>query len=136
MKAIDNSWRLLGARRTEQRRHVRFRFTAPVRFSWRVGKAKYEGVGVTRDMSSHGIFVLCDLVTPPADSSVNLDVSLSSPDAPKAPRLWATGHIVRIERGGKNAGFAAAATFKRATASIKTEMGAYCEHHTIPLSLS
>jgi len=111
---MDSPWRLLSARESEKRRYVRFSFTAPVTFSWRVGQAEYHGSGVTRDMSSHGIFVLCDLVRPPTDFSINLQVSLYPQDAPKTLSLQAAGHIVRIERNSKTMGFAAVAKFRTA----------------------
>jgi len=123
MRVIDSPWSLLSSRHVEQRRHVRFRFTAPVTFSWRVGEAEYHGSGITRDVSSHGIFVFCDPVRLPTDFRINLEVSLSSPDAPKTLTLKATGHVVRIERNSKTSGFAAAATFKLLTTSTKSQFG-------------
>ena len=80
------------------REAVRYPVRASVLFSWEEERGIHlEGTGVTRDMSTKGVFVY-SMVLPPENASVNMEVAFP-PLRQNAPpvRIHVRGRIVRTE---------------------------------------
>lgn len=92
----------------EQRRTIRFRSPFPVIFRWE----NQTSVGLTRDISTAGAFVICDAL-PPVGASVTLEVTLPPFERNSLQPLYlkATGTVRRVERGVGGSGFAVNAPF-------------------------
>ncbi len=92
----------------EQRMAVRFHLVFPVIFRWE----DQIGIGLTRDLSTAGVFVTCH-TSPLVGTNVALEVQLP----PLGRDTWeyrysqATGSVVRVERLEGSSGFAVIAQF-------------------------
>ena len=116
--AIGQNW---SVSRAELRRYDRYRLGAPAVFWWDEPEGtRKEASGVTRDISTIGIFVE-STACPPLGARVQLQVSLPSLHG-NLPgwRLEAEGHVVRVD--GKEEGFANgfAVSNGELTAKLKT----------------
>jgi hypothetical protein len=90
----------------EFRAAVRYALRATVLFSWeRERGVDSKAEGVTRDMSTHGVFVY-SLVLPPEDTSVRIEVTFP-PLQEGAPPLQidVQGRVVRVERNAKDSAY-------------------------------
>ena len=94
----------------DRRHHTRFDLQATARFFWRdAAGIRFEGKGLTRDISETGVFVLTPHL-PPSGTPVRLEVravSVSGSDL----LMQSKGHVVRVEGSAQPAdgfGFAAA----------------------------
>jgi len=94
----------------DRRHHKRFDLQATARFSWKdAGGARFEGQGLTRDISEKGVFVLTPHV-PPSGTAVRLEVRASSRSG-SALLIQSRGQVVRVEDAARTQaglGFAAA----------------------------
>ena len=91
----------------------RFQLAVPVRFQWKEADGtEREGLGTTRDISGHGIFIKCDRV-PPVGVGVVVILDLPPPrGSPSAALLYGEGKAIREEQaGGRPVGFAAEVAF-------------------------
>ena len=91
-----------------------------VRFLWHESDGTLRtGVGTTRDISQHGVFVLAnDVPSPGAAIQMIVDVP-SVPGATEAGRLMGRGVAVRVEQDGERPqGFAAEVLFQPGVASL------------------
>ena len=97
--------------RLERREQTRYGLRAPVDFRWtdKDGVLHY-GRGLTRDISSKGMFVYADL-QPPAKADIQIEVSFSSlTELGSKLRMKARAQVVRVEpraKGEPYGGFAA-----------------------------
>jgi hypothetical protein len=82
----------------ELRAALRYALSANVLFSWE-GRGPYaKGQGVTRDMSTNGLFVYSK-VLPPENASLGLEVGFPPLHKGSAPvRIKVRGRVVRVER--------------------------------------
>ncbi len=104
----------------DRREHLRFRLRVPVTYSWRLDGAEVYGTGFSRDISTHGIFIVCDDL-PPEKSTVQLEVSLPSENVQGSRIcLRAAGQVVRTVDVGSTVGFAAGAKFILSKALTET----------------
>lgn len=83
----------------ERRSAVRYPLAAATIFNWHTADLQeHQGAAFTRDISTSGIYILCDRERPPANSPVQIQVDLVVAENP-APatrlRLTATGLVVR-----------------------------------------
>jgi c-di-GMP-binding flagellar brake protein YcgR len=94
----------------DRRQHVRFDLSAPVSYVWRdQGGVQRSSMGVTRDVSATGVFVVAES-SPPAGEIVQFEVLFSFQDASRI-QMRSEGRIVRVDDGNQvNAGFAVAAS--------------------------
>jgi hypothetical protein len=92
----------------EQRSGVRYRLCFPVLFKWYDQQgAGQQGSGFTRDISACGFFCFSPTV-PPEGTSIEFEILLSPFQASnRALQVRATGRVTRLERTGKDVGFAA-----------------------------
>ena len=93
---------------SEHRGWVRYRLCSPVLFKWydQQGGGQ-QGSGFTRDISVCGFFCLSPTV-PPEGTCIEFEILLSPFQASnRAMRVRATGRVARVERTGRDAGFAA-----------------------------
>ena len=86
---------------------------AAVRFLWHDGQGSLRmGVGATRDLSRHGIFVRTD-ESPAPGAEVQVLVDLPASDRTREGRLMGKGvAVLRERKNGQVAGFAAAVLFQ------------------------
>ncbi|HZL68634.1 MAG TPA: PilZ domain-containing protein, partial [Candidatus Limnocylindrales bacterium] len=86
---------------------------AAVRFLWHDGQGSLRmGVGTTRDLSRHGIFVRTD-ESPAPGAEVQVLVDLPASDRTREGRLMGKGvAVLRERKNGQVAGFAAAVLFQ------------------------
>ena len=94
----------------ERRKHHHYRMGFPVIFSWQDARqAPHEGVGLTRDVSLTGGFVLT-VKPPPLQAKIRLEMFFPPVVGAAGPlRFHGDGRVVRveaIEQGGFPAGFA------------------------------
>lgn len=79
-------------------------------FHWKgPDNERFQGEGITRDVSVAGVFVLT-ATCPPADAVVQMEVLLPLPDSTSKPRMEADMTILRVEHdisGNKRSGFSA-----------------------------
>jgi hypothetical protein len=82
----------------ERRRHKRFRLGAPVVVSWQdAQQVQHGGVGLTRDVSINGLFVLTNS-PPPLQAKVKFKVFFSPvARAAKPQQIHDEGLVVRVE---------------------------------------
>jgi hypothetical protein len=93
----------------DQRRHDRQRIRASIKYSWRsVQGRRLYGIGLTRDFSAGGLFVMTD-VAPPLGAIIHceIDFAVSIPTS----KIWirAKGNVSRVEQSstaGQAGGFA------------------------------
>lgn len=91
----------------ERRRATRYPLHAPVVFQWMDGEERnQQGGGFTRDISTCGVFVLCE-APPPEAVGIALEILLP-PFAADTPglRLKGKGEVVRAEQTQPMCGFA------------------------------
>jgi hypothetical protein len=100
----------------ERRKSTRYRVIAPVLFSWDPkNRPPQSGKGVTRDISTSGVYVLT-AANPPVGSRVQMEIlvpKLRSTDV--GIHLCGEGIVVRVESGGitREDGFVAKVHFSR-----------------------
>jgi hypothetical protein len=81
----------------EQREHIRYRVRAHVDFEWMDEGVLRRGRGLTRDISSKGMFIYSDSEPPPkADLRVNVSFRSVAPTLTKA-QLRANSLVLRVE---------------------------------------
>jgi len=82
----------------EMRREVRYRLDAPAVFSWEGGRhRRFQGEGITRDISVQGAFILTATMPPP-DCSVQVDLLLPSLTGMKGMmRITGKARVIRVE---------------------------------------
>jgi len=96
----------------ELRKSGRFVLRLAVIYGWSEGKSARRYKGVTRDISSCGLFIISN-IPPPTDAIVNIEVMIpprTSGDA--SLQLRAKGHVVRVTDAPDVPGFAIAADIK------------------------
>ena len=82
----------------ELRAALRYALSANVLFSWEGLGPCAKGQGVTRDMSTNGLFVYSK-VLPPENASLGLEVGFPPLHEGRAPvRFKVRGRVVRVER--------------------------------------
>ena len=83
----------------EMRKDIRFRLDAPAVFSWEGARHKrFQGEGVTRDISVQGAFILTETMPPP-DCPVQVDLLLPSlTGVMTTMRMTGKTRIIRVER--------------------------------------
>jgi PilZ domain len=82
----------------ELRAAFRYGLSANVLFSWEEQGPRANGQGVTRDMSTNGLFVYSK-VLPPENASLGLEVGFPPLQEGSAPvRIKVRGRVVRVER--------------------------------------
>jgi PilZ domain len=93
----------------ERRRYQRHDLSAPVKFYWELSDSAHrEGMGVTRDFSAVGLFVMTD-DSPPVGTAVHFEVDLETSRLSSAVTVQAKGKVKRIETTnltGRLGGFA------------------------------
>ena len=96
----------------QQRESVRFNLRLPVIFRWNDEQgARQQNGGFTRDISRRGLFVY-SLIPPSSGVTVELEVMLPPlAESGHGVRLQSEGRVLRIERKGEKAGFAATGDF-------------------------
>ena len=96
----------------QQRKSVRFQLRLPVIFQWNDAQGgRQQNGGFTRDISTRGLFVYSP-IPPPPDVTVELEVMLPPlEESGHGVRLQSEGRVLRIERKGEQAGFAATGDF-------------------------
>jgi hypothetical protein len=82
----------------ERRKHNHFRLEVPVVFSWQDARqAQHEGVGLTRDVSINGAFVLTTS-PPPLQAMIKLKAFFPPVVGVAKPvRIHGEGRVVRVE---------------------------------------
>lgn len=92
----------------ERRKSTRYRVGAPALFFWKNGRGeRFQGEGVTRDISVVGAYVLT-ATCPPGDLAVDLEIILPSIHGASKPRIKAKTRVLRVEHkveGGVRSGF-------------------------------
>jgi hypothetical protein len=79
------------------REAVRYPVMASVLFSWEEDRIHFEGTGVTRDMSTEGVFVY-SMVLPPKNAQIDMEVAFPPLREEAQPvRMHVRGRIVRTE---------------------------------------
>ena len=79
------------------REAVRYPVMASVVFSWEEYRIHLEGTGVTRDMSTEGVFVY-SMVLPPKNAEIDMEVAFRPLREEAQPvRMHVRGRIVRTE---------------------------------------
>jgi hypothetical protein len=96
----------------QERESVRFQIRLPVIFRWNDGQGgRQQNGGFTRDISKEGLFVYSP-ISPPPGVTVEVEVMLPPlQESGHGVRLWSEGRVLRIERKGERAGFAATGDF-------------------------
>jgi PilZ domain len=95
-----------------QRESVRFHIRLPVIFRWNDEQGgRQQNGGFTHDISTGGLFVYSPM-PPPSGVCVELEVMLPPlEESGHGVRLRSEGRVLRIERTGERAGFAATGDF-------------------------
>ncbi len=85
----------------ERRKTARYQLRVPVIIQWNNQEgARQQGGGFSRDISTGGVFVLCN-ASPPTNTAISLEVLLPPLEAAaQGLRLQAGGEIVRVEETG------------------------------------
>ena len=88
----------------EMRKEIRYRLDAPAVFSWEgMRHKKFQGEGITRDISVQGAFILTATMPPP-DCPVQVDLLLPSLTGMKAMmRITGRARVIRVEHPSKEA---------------------------------
>jgi hypothetical protein len=97
----------------ERRKSKRYLLRAPVVFSWTDSmRAGHQGSGFTLNISSAGVFVLCNESPPSPDVAVTLDMAIPPMDTHRqGVRLKSGGDVLRVEETEGSLAFAAATEF-------------------------
>jgi hypothetical protein len=82
----------------EMRKEIRYRLDAPAVFSWEGANYKrFQGEGITRDISVQGAFILT-VTMPPPDCAIQVDLLLPSlAGMSSMMRITGRARVVRIE---------------------------------------
>jgi hypothetical protein len=82
----------------EMRKEIRYRLDAPAVFSWEgAHHRRFQGEGITRDISVQGAFILTATLPPP-DCPVQVDLLLPSLTGMKAMmRITGKARVLRVE---------------------------------------
>ena len=83
----------------EMRNDIRYRLDAPAVFSWEgAHRRRFQGEGITRDISVQGAFILTATMPPP-DCPVQVDLLLPSLTGIKGMmRITGKARVTRVER--------------------------------------
>lgn len=84
--------------RKEMRKEMRYRLDAPAVFSWEGARQRrFQGEGITRDISVQGAFILTATMPPP-DCAVQVDLLLPSlTDVKGMMRITGKARVIRLE---------------------------------------
>jgi hypothetical protein len=87
----------------EMRREMRYRLDAPAVFSWEgVRHRRFQGEGITRDISVQGAFILTATM-PPRDCSFQVDLLLPSlTGVMTSMRITGKARVIRLEHPSKD----------------------------------
>lgn len=87
----------------EMRKEIRYRLDAPAVFSWEgAGHKRFQGEGITRDVSIQGAFILTATMPPP-DCPIQLDLLLPSLTGVKfMMRITGRARVIRVEHPSTN----------------------------------
>jgi len=92
----------------ERRKGIRYRMNASVRFRWSGREnGRFQGEGVTRDMSVAGAFILT-ATCPPPNAAVQMEVFLPLADGGSKALMKADMKVLRVEHdiaGNNRSGF-------------------------------
>ena len=82
----------------EMRNEIRYRLDAPAVFSWQgAHHRRFQGEGITRDISVQGAFILTATM-PPSDCPVQVDLLLPSLTGMKGMmRITGKARVIRLE---------------------------------------
>ena len=81
----------------ERREHTRYGVRAPVDFEWVDGGVTRRGHGLTRDISTKGMFVYSD-IEPPAKADLRVEVSFRNVTSLTTNlQMRAKGLVIRVE---------------------------------------
>jgi hypothetical protein len=115
----------------ERRRVKRYRMSTAVIFHWKgPDNKRFQGEGLTRDMSVDGVFVLT-ATCPPANAVVHLEVLLPLSDRASKAQMKADMTVLRVDHeisGNKRSGFSAVgkgfllSTFSERATRLVTDM--------------
>ena len=84
----------------ERRRFPRHDLSAPVKFAWELADGTHrDGIGITRDFSAAGLFVMTD-DPPPEGATVQFEVDLETSRLDSAVNIRAKGWVNRVEATG------------------------------------
>jgi hypothetical protein len=88
----------------EMRREIRYRLDAPAVFSWEGANHKrFQGEGITRDISVQGAFILTATMPPP-DCAIQVDLLLPSLAGMQSMmRITGKARVVRVEHPSSDA---------------------------------
>jgi hypothetical protein len=94
----------------ERRKEIRYRMSAAVIFRWKgPDNERFQGEGVTRDMSVAGVFVLT-ATCPPANAEVQIEVLLPLSGGVSNARMKSEMAVLRVEHDiaeNRRSGFSA-----------------------------
>jgi hypothetical protein len=98
---------MANAKLVENREAQRFQLAVPVLFRWRSDNSfQCEADGLSRDVSSNGIFVYCSGECPPIHAHVEFVLTIHDSSDSKL-KIAAYGEVVRVNDVGQPAGFGA-----------------------------
>ena len=82
----------------EMRKEIRYRLDAPAVFSWEGARhRRFQGEGITRDISIEGAFILT-VTMPPPDCPIQVDLLLPSLSGMKGMmRITGKARVLRVE---------------------------------------
>jgi len=88
----------------DMRRDLRYRLDAPAVFSWEgMSRRRFQGEGVTRDVSVQGAFILTTTIPPP-DIPIQVDLLLPSLTGMSSTmRITGRARVIRIDQRPSNA---------------------------------
>jgi hypothetical protein len=88
----------------EMRKEIRYRLDAPAVFSWQgQHHRRFQGEGITRDISVQGAFILTATMPPP-DCAIQVDLLLPSLTGMKSMmRITGKARVVRVEHPSSDA---------------------------------
>ncbi len=102
---------MANSRLVESREVLRFQLAVPVFFRWRSdGSFQCEADGLSRDVSSNGIFVYCNGECPPIHANVEFVLTIHDSGDSKL-KIAAYGEVVRVNGAGQPPGFGASGHF-------------------------
>jgi hypothetical protein len=87
----------------EMRNQIRYRLDAPAVFSWEgVHRKRFQGEGITRDISVQGAYILTATMPPP-DCPILVDLHLPSLTGLKATmRITGKARVIRVEHSASD----------------------------------
>jgi hypothetical protein len=88
----------------EMRKDIRYRLDAPAVFSWEGGRhRRFQGEGITRDISVQGAFILTATMPPP-DCPIQVDLLLPSLTGMSSMmRITGKARVIRVEHPSADA---------------------------------